>query len=192
LDAVIVVSAKIGIRRGTYTSHMETRFGASLMDGRTGRFLAEITSPPSRRRLRAACGESCRNNLAAGDAEAASEMLVAAIAQNFTRIVRRPAPESPLPARLPGYVLVFQGLGSEEIAGIEKYLTVFPGFREMQRSPGKDGGVAYGYRSELDGPGLERALERMLRHLRIAALIERKGRRLIVSVDRSARKSNDW
>ncbi len=197
LDAIIVVSAKIGIRRGAYTSHMEARFGASLMDGRTGRFLAQVESRPSRRRLTAACGKSCLADVAAGEAEAALEMLVAAIARNLAKMPRRAAPTNvapakPQPERLPGYVLVFRGLGPEEIAGIEKYLTVFPGFGEMQRSRGADGGVVYRYRSELDGPALEGALGRMLGHLRIAALVERTGRRLVIGADRSARKSNDW
>lgn len=198
LDAVVVVSAKIGVRRGVYTSHIETRLGASLMDGRTGRFVIHVDSGPSRRRrLSAGCAKSCLGDVAAGEAEAASERLVSAIVRRLAEIPRRvvrakAAPPKPTRTASPRYVLVFRGIGSDEIAEIEKYLTVFPGFGEMRRVESTGDGVSYRYHSELDGAALRRALDRMLRHLRIATAITHKGRTVVVSADHGIRKSNDW
>ncbi len=198
LDAVVVVSAKIGVRRGVYTSHIETRFGASLMDGRTGRFLSHMDSGPSRRRRVAAeCRADCLRDLAAGEAEAASERLVSAIVRRLAEMPRRavrtkaaaPKPTSSVP---PQYVLVFRGIEPDEIVEIEKYLTVFPGFGEMRRGKTGGNGVSYRYHSELDAAALKRALGGMLRHLRIAAEITHKGATVVVRADRTARNSNDW
>lgn len=193
LDAVVVVSAKVGVRRGVYTSHIETRFGASLMDGRSGRFISHVDSGPvQRRRVAAACGKDCLGDLAAGAAEAASRRLASAIARRLAAISPRPAPEQARPARstaAPPYVLAFRGFGPDDIEGIEKYLTVFPGFGEMW--PGKDG-FTYRYRSDLDVGALKRALGGMLRHLRIGGRITHKGGTLTVTADRGTRSSNDW
>ncbi len=196
LDAVVVVSAKIGVRRGVYTSHIETRFGASLMDGRSGRFISHVDSGPvQRRRVAAACGKDCLGDLAAGAAEAASRRLASAIARRLAAISPRPTPEQARPARparstaAPPYVLAFRGFGPDDIEGIAKYLTVFPGFGEMW--PGKDG-FTYRYRSDLDVGALKHALGGMLRHLRIGGQITHKGGTLTVTADRSTRSSNDW
>ncbi len=186
LDAVIVVSVKTSLRRGNYTSHLITRLGATLLDGRTGRHVAHVDiAPPRQRRVAAGCGETCFGRLAASDAAAASARLGAAIARRLAKMARRPgaaaaarAGES-LPSS-PAYVLVFRGMEKDDLPEIEQYLAVFPGFRGLNRDRTKDGGTTYRYRSDLNRTALERSLRSMLRHMRLGARIAQAGRTLVI------------
>lgn len=177
LDAVIVVSVKTSLRRGNYTSHLITRLGATLLDGRTGAHVAHIDIAPRRRRVAAGCGEACRGRLAARDAAAASARLGAAIARRLAKMPRRAADSPPLS---PAYVLVFRGTEPDDLPEIEQYLAVLPGFRGLSRSAKKDGGTMYRYRSKLNRTALERSLREMLRHMRLGARISRTGRTLVI------------
>ncbi len=178
LDAVIVVSVKSSLRRGNYTSHLTTRLGATLLDGRTGRHVAHVDiAPPRRRRVAAGCGDACLGRLAARDAAAASVRLGAAIARRLARMTRRAAGSPPLS---PAYRLVFRGTEPDDLPEIEQYLAVFPGFRGLSRDRTKDGSTIYRYRSDLNRTALEGSLRDMLRYMRLGARIARAGRTLVI------------
>lgn len=177
LDAVIVVSVKTSLRRGSYTSHLITRLGATLLDGRTGAHVAHIDIAPRRRRVAQGCGEACRGRLAARDAAAASARLGAAIVRRLAKMTRRAADTSPMS---PAYTLVFRGMEPDDFPEIEQYLAVFPGFRGLGRDGTKDGGTIYRYRSKLNRTALERSLREMLRHMRLAARIAGAKRTLVI------------
>ena len=177
LDAVIVVSVKTSLRRGRYTSHLITRLGATLLDGRSGAHVAHMDIAPRRRRVAQGCGDTCRGRLAARDAAAASARLGAAIARRLARMTPHAADNPP---RSPAYALVFRGMDPDDLPEIERYLAVFPGFRGLDRDGTRDGGTMYRYRSTLDRTRLEGSLRDMLRHMRLGARIAGAERILVI------------
>ncbi len=191
LDAVILVSVKTSLKRGAYTSHLQTRLGATLIDGRSGRHLAHVDVTPLRqRRVAARCGKTCLADFSARDAAASSGRLGAEIARRLAKIERRPVvaaatPTKPkaTPPRPPAYVLAFRGLATGDLPEIEQYLSVFPGFRDLRRedvTSVEPGRTTYRYGSDLDRPALDQALLAALRHMRLGARITQSGRTLVI------------
>lgn len=195
LDAVILVSANVSLKTGAYVSRLEVRPSARLVDGRTGQHIALIALTPTRsRRVPGTCRQACLRDLAARLVEARSGHLGAAIARRLAKLSRaHPAPTlTRVPATAPasvGYELDFRGLDARDLAGIEKYLAVFRGYRSFERTKR---GTVYRYRSNLDPPELERSLAKMLRLMGIGARITRSGRSIVIDAPRTQAPSKDW
>lgn len=186
LDVVITVSANVSLKTGVYVSHLEVRTRARLRDGRTGRHIDMITLAPYRsRRLPSQCRRSCLRAVAARLVDARSGHLGTEIARRLANISPPPPrkispPITPTifrPPPSPSWELTFRGIPARDMAEIESYLVVFPGYGGHRRIKH---GAAWRYETSLDQAGLERALAKMLRLMGIGARITREGRSMVI------------
>ena len=177
-DALILVTAEITLTKGTYTSFYAVRLTGTMIDPKTGRYLADPTTMITPlRRIPATCGAECWQRRGVRQVEASGAVLGAKMASRLGRLSRSlkriavapPKKKSKPPQRR----LVIRGFAPHDLAEIEAYLKVMPGFVGLRRVGGKSGASIYRFDAYEGGRGLKPSLQALLAHLNVAADIKK-------------------
>jgi hypothetical protein len=177
IDIVVIFSLDATAEKFTYTTNLQTRATARLLDVHTsqrlGRF--EIASPASLR-VPAACTRTCLTEVLSEDAARVSTELGAQVANKLSEMAGLPAPRqaSPRPSGggMPtGYTILFAGFDSAEISEIEEYLVVFSGYQHHRPVSAKSRHHEFWYESVITSARLNRNLNKMLEYLEISGRV---------------------
>jgi hypothetical protein len=174
IDIVVVFAVQATAEKFAYTTNLQTRATAKLLDVHTRQHLGRFeTASPASFRVPAACTRTCLAEVLGEDAVRVSRELGAEVADTLREMTGlQTPPQAPPPSigggLLTGYTILFVGFEPAEISEIEEYLVVFSGYHHHRPVSAKFRHYEFWYESAITSGRLNRNLNKMLEYLEIS------------------------
>jgi hypothetical protein len=193
-DAVIIVTGGVETLRGTYVSVSTLSLHATILTGNPLRIIARLDRGGEVRwRLPSNCAPFCQITLARQKAQQAATLLATRVTARISRLHRSGRIIATL-REDPDITLSFRNFDAASLAELERFLRRFPEAGELHVIHTGPNGTSYRYGYGATARLLNVNLRRALTHLRIAADIDRDGRKFVIRKggNTATTTSTDW
>lgn len=193
-DAVIIVTGGVETLQGTYVSVSTLSLHAAILTGNPLRIVARLDKVGENRwRLPSNCAAACRIALARRKTQLAAALLAARVAVRLNAL-HRSGQIVTKGREDPDITLSFRDFDAASLADMERFLRKFPEAGSLRMIRNDRTQTSYRDRYTATASTLRGDLRRALNHLRIAADIDRDGRKLVIRKNQSAANtaSTDW